>query len=84
MVAESIDNCAKDGGPGQVRLLSSFCQEPLRTCIKTNVNKYAISNHTAFKLRTHALRSYLKLTSEYELHNLPNTKGSAAKDYGEN
>ena len=27
---------------------------------------------------------YLKLTSEYELHILPNTKLSAAKDHGEN
>ena len=35
-------------------------------------------------LRVHGLRSYLKLTCEYELHILPNTKVSAAKDHGKN
>ena len=40
--------------------------------IKTIVSKFAISNHTAVILRVHALRSYLKLICEYELHSLPN------------
>ena len=32
----------------------------------------------------HALRSYLKLNCEYELHSLPNKKVSGAKDHGKN
>ena len=40
-----------------------------------------MSNHTA---GVHALRSYLKLICEYELHSLPNGKVSGAKDHGEN
>ena len=32
----------------------------------------------------HALRSYLKLSCEYELHSLPNKKVSGAKDHGKN
>ena len=48
----------------------------------TIVNKFAISNHTALILGAHALRSYLKLICEYELHSLPNTKVSGAKDRG--
>ena len=32
----------------------------------------------------HALTSYLKLICEYELHSLPNTKVSGAKDHGKN
>ena len=31
-----------------------------------------------------ALRSYLKLICEYELHSLPNRKVSGAKDHGKN
>ena len=31
-------------------ILRSFYHEPLRTWIKTNVNKFAISSFTAFKL----------------------------------
>ena len=51
---------------------------------KTNVNKFAISSHTALKFGTQSLRSYSKVTCEYELHILPNTKFSTAKDHGEN
>ena len=56
----------------------------LCTWIKTNVNKFAISNHTALILRVHALRNYVKLICEYELHSLPNKKISGAKDHGKN
>ena len=52
--------------------------------MKTNVNKFALSTHTALKLRIQALGRYLKLTCEYKLHILPNTKVAAAKDQGEN
>ena len=68
---DSIDDHAKNGGPGEV---CSFYQESLHTWIKTIVNKFAISNHTALILGVHALRSYLKLVCEYELHSLPNKK----------
>ena len=61
-----------------------FYHESLRTCIKTIVNKLAISNHKALILREHALRSYLKLICEYELHSLPNKKVSGARDHGKN
>ena len=57
----SIDDYAKDGGSEEVSLLCSFYHESLRTWIKTIVNKFAISNHTALILTVHALRSYLKL-----------------------
>ena len=56
----------------------------MHTWIKTVVDKFAISNHTALILRVHALRSYLKLICEYEFHNLPNKKVSDAKDHGKN
>ena len=56
----------------------------MRNWIKTIVNKFAISNHTALILVVHALRSYLKLICEYELHSLPNKKVSGAKDHGKN
>ena len=49
-----IDNYAKDGGPGEVRLLCSFYHESLRTWIKTILNKFAISNHTALILGARA------------------------------
>ena len=42
--------------------------------LKTIVNKFAISSHTALILGVHALRSYLKLICEYELQSLPNKK----------
>ena len=48
------------------------------------VNKFAISNHTGLILGVHALRSYLKLICEYELHSLPNKKVSGAKNHGKN
>ena len=70
-----IDNYAKNGGPQKVSLLCSFYHESLRTWIKTIVNKFVTSNHTALIL--HALRSYLKLISEYEPHSLPNKKVSS-------
>ena len=35
-------------------------------------------------LDVHALRNYLKLICEYELHSLPNKKVSGAKDHGKN
>ena len=80
----TIDDYAKDGGPGEVRLLCSFCHEPLRIWIKTNVNKFAISSHTVLKLDVQALRNYLNLICEYELYILPNKKVSTAKDHGKN
>ena len=58
--------------------------EPLRTWIRTTLNKVAISNHTALTLGVHALKSYLKLICEYELHSLPNKKVSGSKDPGKN
>ena len=61
-----------------------FYHESLRTWIKTIVNKFATSNHTALILGVHALRSYLKLICEYKLHSLPNRKVSGAKDHGKN
>ena len=39
--------------------------------IETNVDKFAILSHTTFKLDKQALRSYLKLTCEYEPNILP-------------
>ena len=69
-----IDDYAKDGGPGEVWLWCSFYLESLRTWIKTIINKFAISNHAALILGVHAVRSYLKLICEYELHSLPNKK----------
>ena len=58
----------------------SFCTiESKQTLIK-----FAISTHTALKLGIQALRSYLKLTCEYELHTLSNAKVGAAKDHGGN
>ena len=79
-----IDDYAKNGRPGEVWLLCSFYSEPLPTWIKTIVNKFAISNHTALILGVHVLRSYLKLICQYELHSLPNRKVSDAKDHGKN
>ena len=64
--------------------LCSFYHESLRTWIKTIVNTFAISNHTALILGVDALRSYLKLIREYEFHSLPNKKVSGAKDHGKN
>ena len=80
----TADNYAKNGGPGEVWLLCSLYHESLRAWIKTIVNKFAISNRTALILSVPALRSYLKLTCEYELHSLPNKKVSGTKDHGKN
>ena len=57
----AIDDQLKIGRPGEVWLLYSFYHEPLRTSIETNINKFAISNHTALKLDVEALRSYFSL-----------------------
>ena len=38
----------------------------------------------ALILGVHALRSYLKLICQYELHSLPNKNVSGAKDHGKN
>ena len=46
-------------------------------------SKKTLMSYTALKLATQSLRSYLKVTCEYELYILPNTKVSTAKDYGE-
>ena len=56
-----IDDYAKDGGPGEISVLCSFYHGTLRTSIKTNANKFAISSHTALKLSKQALESYLKI-----------------------
>ena len=69
---------------GWSELLCSFYHESLRTWIKTNAYKFAIWSHMAFKLDKQALRSYLKLTCEYELHILTNTYVSVAKGHGKN
>ena len=79
-----MDNYAKNGGPGEIRLLCSFYHESLRTWMKTIVNKFAISNHTALILGVGAPRSYFKLICEYELQSLPNKNVSGAKDHGKN
>ena len=61
-IIRSIDDYAKDGGPGEVRLFCSFYHESLRTWIKTIVNKFAISNYTAFRYtRTSGFDAYIKL-----------------------
>ena len=77
-----IDDYAKDGGLGDVWILCNFYHEPLRIWIKTNVNKFAISSHTALKLGKKVLKSYLKITCEFQLLNPPNKEVSPAKDYG--
>ena len=51
-----------------------FTKRSLRTWIKTTVIKFVISNHTALISGVHALRSYLKLICEYELHYIPSKK----------
>ena len=80
----SVDNYAKDGGSGEVWLLCNVNHEPLHTWIKTNVNKFAILSHTALKLGMQNLRSYMRLTCEYELDILTNTEVSLTKDHVEN
>ena len=70
--------------PGRFDFYVVFTMSLLHTSIKTIVNKFAISNHKALILGVHALRSYLKLICEYELHSLPNKKVSGAEDHGKN
>ena len=43
-------------------------QWPSHIRIKLNVNEFAVSSYTALMSGIQALRSYLKLISEYELH----------------
>ena len=50
---------------------------------KQNVNKFAILSNTVLKLGTEHLGSYMRLTCQYELDILSNTKGSLTKDHGE-
>ena len=69
-----IDDYSKDGGQGEIWLLCSFYHEPLRNWIETNLNKFAILNHTTLKLDVQTLRSYLSPICEYELYILPNKK----------
>ena len=52
--------------------------------LKQLLIKFAISYQTSLILGVYALRSYLKLIYEYELHSLPNKKVSGAKDRGKN
>ena len=64
----------------EVLLLYNFDHEPLCTLMKIDLSMFAISDHTTLKLAIQALRSYLKLTCEYEFHIQPNTKdGSLAE-----
>ena len=48
--------------------------------LKKNVNKLAISSHTFLKLGKQALKSYVKITCDFQLRSPPNNKVSAAKD----
>ena len=77
----SIDNYAKDGGPGEVRRLCSFTMSLWTLELKQTVNKSAISGHTALKLGEQSPKSYLKITCEFQLHILPNEEVCAAKDW---
>ena len=79
-----IGDYAKDGGSEEVWLLCSFNHERLHTWIKTNVNKFVILSQTVLKLGIQNLGSYMRLTCEYELDILSNTKISLAKIHGEN
>ena len=45
---------------------------------------FAILSHAVLKLGTQNLGSYMKLTCEYEVDILSNTKVSLAEDHGEN
>ena len=82
MDGATIDDYAKNGGLGEVWILCGFYHEPLRTWNKANVSKFVISSHTALKLRKQPLKSYLKITHEFQLRSPPNKNVSAAKDYG--
>ena len=52
-----INDYTKDGGLMEVSFLCSFYHESLRIWIKTTVNKFAISSHTALILAVHPLGS---------------------------
>ena len=80
----TIDDYAKMADRGRSDFYVVFPMSLLRTWIKTMVNKFAISNHTALIVGVHALRTYLKLSCEYELYTLSNKKVSGAKDHGKN
>ena len=56
---------AKDGGLGEVWILCRvvFTMSLCTLELKQNVNKFAISSHTALKLAKQALKSYLKTAS---------------------
>ena len=56
----------------------------MHASIKTNVNKFAILSQTVLKLGIQNLGSYMRLTSEYELDILSNTKVRLAKIHGDN
>ena len=59
---------------GRSDLYVVFTMSDCALGFKQFVNKFAVSNHTALILGVYALRSYLKLICEYELHSLPNKK----------
>ena len=82
--SDAIDDYAKGWRTRGGLTLCSVYHRSLGTFIKTIVNKFAISSHTALILRVHALRSYLKLICKYKLDSLPNKKVSGAKDHGKN
>ena len=42
--------------------------------LKTNVNKFVISSHTALRLAKQVLKSYTQVICEYQLRTLPNKK----------
>ena len=76
----------KDGGPRDQER-SDFCvvfTVSLCALGPKNVHMFSFSNHASLKLGIHVLRGYLRLTCEYELHILPNTKVSAAREHGKN
>ena len=70
------DDYIRDGGPGEVRfcvaLVMSLCQLELKQILISLLFQVI----KALNLAINALRSYLKLTSEYELHTLPYTEDS--------
>ena len=51
--------------------LCSFYHEPLRTWIETNVNKLAISNHTAFKLDVQATKVPIVYADQWDAPAMP-------------
>ena len=47
-------------------------------------SKQMLISLAALKLGTQSLRSYLKVSCQYDVHIFPNTKVTIAKDHGEN